>query len=176
MSWTLKLAIATVSAGTLAAAHALPTLPLKFPKLNREILSVPNLNLHCDSPDTTCHVTVKVEPFGTDGCRASVDYDHVIVKKRYTSMSFELAKSSMIDGSVYEFVDEGVAFPSDLNPGFNPKDSLEFITLGPDKVVAHWRSLKKRKADIHYVPVVRRVSPTSSDCEAHDPKINNDGG
>ena len=178
MNKTLKLTIAALATGGLVATQALAANAIKMPTLNPKIKSIPGLNLDCNDKNQVCRVAVKVEPDGSGGCKASVDYEVVTVKQKETRIVFELARVDMGDDAKYEFYGQGIAF---VDTGFDPTDTLEFGELaplsGPRKdTLANWKSGKKKKVDIHYVPTVRRVSPTPADCSAHDPKINNDGG
>ena len=173
MNKTLKRTIAALATGGLVATQALAANSIKTPTLNPKLKSIPGLKLHCNKADQVCRIVVKVEPAGSDGCNASVDYEYVIVKKKNTSIVFELSRVQMSDTATYEFYGQGITF---VDSGFDPKDILTYVSLTAGKTSANWKSGKKRKADIQYVPAVRRVSPTQKDCDTHDPKINNDGG
>lgn len=181
MNRLLKWAVAALTVAALVPGHgqeAPKIKPLKIPKLSTDLklFSIPGLNLTCTDRSSVCKITVNVVPSGT-GCVASIDYERVFVKKKGTAVQFVLSRG-MGDAAVYKFQDEGIVFPPPLNPGKVPKQSFEFLALDPavSPFVANWKSLSKAQQELHYEPVVRRVSPNPIDCTAVDPMISNDGG
>ena len=165
MSTVRMVTLASLLIGGLFTAHAQPTPGFKP-------LSIPDLGMECKTDTSLCRVTVRVEPDG-NACKASVDVDIVTVKKKGTTVIFELARIDMNDTAKYEFFGEGIEF---VDLAKKPKESFMPLGLGANNTTAVWQTLAKPAKDLQYRPTVRRISPSRLDCPGADPRISNDGG
>ena len=124
-----------------------------------------------------CPITVRLAPSAaaSGGCIAKVDIERVSVRGGANrAVVWYLAKTDMTDTNEYEFVGDGIRWVNSASAAGDFASQPMSGASAASRWVTKFQGASRPFLD--YVPRVHKSKPyNAQECDAGDPKINNDG-